>query len=753
MAGPAGLDINPTVTVGSGRGFVNEKPGDRLKNKQAAPKKENPQSVSSQQSGANPFSSSATKEDLYIQWQPNTLTSQQSWTYHLRLTMMSPKDKTKAGYSGIQTLNSENGIVVAETGVTGKFNITQLETTHIVNWTPKGRAAYALTATMTITEPLGVSLLDYIVRGERALGLKSRTETIYLLEISFEGNDDEDIDESDLPLNERSKAYGFSYAMVITDFTVAVDQGGAKYYLKLVEMGQMALRSSVQDLQGSIKISANTLGQFATEFTKILNEESKLETQHSAKFPDTFVIGFDETSEFMSQWVFSGLQVYSGAPKNKLSLEGGVLTSEFHKGSSIIDILSVAISATVEMQKLPTLSGGKAKDTGEDNETKPTDPQMWFKIVPKTIITNNYDGKRKVYQKTFEYKILLILDERIAQMTDAFYVDPTLQEQRVGQLAKFKLLTKKYLYMYTGQNTEVLHFDIKMNYIYWKMVATGGGMQSNPDTILSQDPSAEIGGGSGSGGTSKDFAGSSPEIAETSEVAKPAKVAGPMSYLQEDELNSSVVPPEFGKFLSVPQADKEPIKRTYLESFSVETDQEQENWYAPMVKSTNIPTDTLTGLTQVAGPSALRFGEVYADKTSGDFMTIELNIVGDPYWLGMSNINKQYTNIDATIAAHYDKGSNLFYFKLLMPQEHDETGDTVISDSFTISGLYCVTNVISSYVDGGFTQHLQAYRSLASNYNILKGLLDKNIVKQEKPAENQNNDAIQTDQLNESTIP
>ena len=694
----------------------------------------------------NPFSSNATKEDLYIQWQPNVLTTLQSWTYHLRLTMMSPKDKTKAGQSGIQTLNSENGIVVAETGVTSKFNITQLETTHIVNWTPKGRAAYALTATMTITEPLGVSLLDYIVRGEKALGLKSRTETIYLLEISFPENDDKQE-------NTNEKEYHFSYAMVITDFTVAVDQGGAKYYLKLVEMGQIALRSSVQDLHGSIKISANTLGQFTTEFSKILNEESKLETQHSAKFPDTFSIGFDKTdaSEQMSQWVFGGLQVYSGAPKHKLSLEGDILTSEFHKGSSIIDILSVAIAATVEMQQLPTIDGGKAKETGEDKETKQDSPHAWFKIVPEVIITNNYDTKRKVYQKTFIYKIKLIMDERLATLSDAFFTDPEKQKQRVGQLGKFKLLTKKYMYMYTGQNTEVLHFDIKLNYIYWRMVATGGGMQSNPDTILSQDPSAEISGSSGSGGASKDFAGSSPEIAETSDGAKPAKS---LTGTNGTGLNSSVMPPKFGEFLSVPQADEEPIKRTYLESFSAENDQEQENWYAPKIQATSLPTDTVAGTTQVAGATPLRFGEVYADKTSGDFMNIELNIVGDPYWLGMSNINKQYANIGTNLAAAYDHGSNLFYFKLLMPQEHDETGDTIITDSFTISGLYCVTHVISSYVDGGFTQHLQAYRSLASNYNLIKGQLDggKNVIVVEKP-DKQDNDATPSDQLNEDTKP
>jgi hypothetical protein len=135
--------------------------------------------------------------------------------------------------------------------------------------------------------------------------------------------------------------------------------------------------------------------------------------------------------------------------------------------------------------------------------------------------------------------------------------------------------------------------------------------------------------------------------------------------------------------------------------------------------------------------------------SSTDLVEIVLNIIGDPYWLGMSNINKQYQNVGQNIAAYYDSGSNLFYFKLLMPQEHDETGDTVISDSFTLSGIYGVREVISSYNNGGFTQHLYGYRSLASNYELLKEILDAKEEKEEKPAEPKIWSA--EDQLNDST--
>ena len=37
----------------------------------------------------------SSKEDIIIQWNHNVLTTKQSWTYNLRLTMLSSKDNLK----------------------------------------------------------------------------------------------------------------------------------------------------------------------------------------------------------------------------------------------------------------------------------------------------------------------------------------------------------------------------------------------------------------------------------------------------------------------------------------------------------------------------------------------------------------------------------------------------------------------------------------------------------------------------------
>tara|TARA_B110001454_G_scaffold177410_1_gene169883 strand:- start:2435 stop:4738 length:2304 start_codon:yes stop_codon:yes gene_type:complete len=741
--------------VRGGRGSVIEKPSERLKNKTGTKVKETAYNDHRPGMGGTvgatstnkpkPFSANPSRstEDVKIRWLQNELTARQSFTYHLRLTMLSPKDNKKIGYTAAQTLNSENGMIVAETGVTSKFNITDLETNHIVNWTPKARAAYGLSATMTIVEPLGVTLLDNIVRGAKELGIKNHINAAYLLEISFKESDDDESNTTDDKGNDRLP-YHFIYVMSITDFTIAVDQGGAKYYLKLVEIPQVALFSSVQTSKEATTIKANTLGQFTTEFTKILNERSKKEASTNSKFPDAYIIGFDEGSEKLSQWSFSAYSI--DAPKYSLDVSGdGILNSTFPIGHGIVDILSVAIGATKEMQELPTASGSTAKASGEDNERKDSDLRLWFRIVPDVQISNTWDGNRNVYKKTFIYKIKLAINEKVADISNAFQADKNGQRTRLKALIEEKLLAKKYMYMYTGQNTEVLHFDIKFNHTYWVVKARYDGVHSNPDTILSQTPGAEKIKNQPSNSPPGTKMGSSvQEVAKSPPSAKPAitTVAGPMDYLR---------PPESGKFLSNPTAKDSPNQTRYLEAFSTNEESDQgDNWFAAMKKPA-IVEKAGTGFVNVAGPGAYKFGAVYQDmNSSADLAEIELNIIGDPYWLGMSNINKQYANVGG-VAAFYDQGSNLFYFKLLMPQEHDETGDTVISDSFTISGLYGVREVISSYRDGGFTQHLYAYRSEASNYNLLKDTLDATKEKTEKPSKTKFQPA--EDQLNASTTP
>jgi len=745
--------------VSGGRGSVIEKPGDRLKSRLSTPIKENPQSGGWSPGVGNndndkPFSAnpSRSKEKLIIDWVENPLTNTQSFTYHLRLTMLSPKDNKKIGYTAAQTLNSENGIVVAETGVTSKFNITDLETTHVVNWTPLARAAYGLTATMTIVEPLGVTLLDNIVRGAKNLGIKNHTtDAVYLLEISFMQSDDAQVEEGKGGLD-----YHFIYVMAITDFTIAVDQGGAKYYLKLVEISQIALRDSVQNLKSALTIKANTLGQFTVALTKELNELSAKEAGTNSKFPDTYNITIDETSQKMSRWIFGGKLTSAGAPKYKLDPSGdGGLNSTFYTGNSIVDILSVAIAATKEMQELPTVSGSSAKSSGEDDERKDSDPRLWFRIVPEVRISGNYDSVRKVNQKNFIYKIKLEINEKVGDMSGGFSVNKPEQIARLREFAEHKLLTKKYMYMYTGQNTEILNFDIKLNNTYWIVKQRYDGMYSNPDTILSQSPNAEeIKEPSINPPPGTKMASPVQEVAESPASAKPAMAAGPHGYLQQDDLNSSVMAPESGQFLSDPTTKTEPGKFKYLESFSEEDEKEENNWFVPQRKPAVIESKT-KGFVNVAGPSAFKFGAVYADMaSSADLVEIQLNIIGDPYWLGMSNINKQYQNVGKNVAAHYDSGSNLFYFKLLMPQEHDETGDTVISDSFTLSGIYGVREVMSSYNNGGFTQHLYGYRSLASNYDLLKEILDateEEPKKKEKEKEGKESTFSASDNLNKKS--
>ena len=88
------------VTLGGGRGSVIEKSGERQKSRLGTPKKESSQSgatsgfrsTEGKDKSYSANSSTSSKEDIIIRWNHNVLTTKQSWTYNLRLTMLSSKD-------------------------------------------------------------------------------------------------------------------------------------------------------------------------------------------------------------------------------------------------------------------------------------------------------------------------------------------------------------------------------------------------------------------------------------------------------------------------------------------------------------------------------------------------------------------------------------------------------------------------------------------------------------------------------------
>ena len=100
---------------------------------------------------------------------PNAVDIYSSYTYNITFSMM----PMSFWHSGVLPLgNSNEKIIIAQTGVTTKFNIDNL-TINTVNdnygSTSTSALAYKTKATFEITEPLGSSLVSLLTRGYQQL--------------------------------------------------------------------------------------------------------------------------------------------------------------------------------------------------------------------------------------------------------------------------------------------------------------------------------------------------------------------------------------------------------------------------------------------------------------------------------------------------------------------------------------------------------------------------------------------------------
>ena len=120
------------------------------------------------------------------------------------------------------------------------------------------------------------------------------------------------------------------------------------------------------------------------------------------------------------------------------------------------------------------------------------------------------------------------------------------------------------------------------------------------------------------------------------------------------------------------------------------------------------------------------FGNMAAnmyDKTY--FLNVKLEIRGDPWWMGMSNLElNSYLKIPGSISganaktvtdngfANYVQGENSFLLTFRTGTNYDEDTGLMIENegSQYYSGIYCVQYVENKFENGSFTQVLSAYK-------------------------------------------
>ena len=688
------------------------------------------------------------------------------YNYFLRLTMVKPEDAKEKDFS--------KGIIITETGSTARYVIDTVEITHTVSWSSALRSAFGLRGTISITEPGGVSLYDAILRSAHSLNIKNHLEATYLLDVHFIAESNPELSTGGL-----KRAFAYTWPIKITNITSNIQPGGATYSCEFIELGQQALNSTASRIKDVLTIDKiSTFGEFIDGFEEALNNACELEKKLSVLVPDSYEFIYPEE---WKNWKFENKDDPDRQdPFARSTSDSTKLTLTINRGAFIPDVLGQALGATTTFQKVLS----DQSSSGEQSDRNKTDQQdlrtiKKFYRVQTDVEYGEFDVFRQDYSKKYFYKIISYLEPKLdasqARVTIPHIGDKSQNSARLDKYKKSGLLKKVYAYTNTGLNTNVLNFDLNLNNAYFAIQPIYGGatLTDLPGYKFSaekfhkeEELREEI----------KQLTSEIEAIEGKQKSGNPASTG--TSATKEDkinkrnskfnELSSSIsTGPQQMSAPATPNKDRVTGLR-YAEMFQEDQNYLQEINYYP-VKYLAQPTENPH---EVDGfPGSRHRGRVIFNTTLinlsqlSELANIDLHITGDPYWFGAGNsINDKATPEERILSADYELGSNMFFLLMNFPttsltgmdmnssattptessgplpdmgteskepataENNVMVPEPWIKESNALEAIYCVTQVISNFSSGQFTQHLYGYRDNSINVRLIEEQVKQGVV-------------------------
>lgn len=655
---------------------------------------------------------------------PNPLNVFDTYTYNLSISMIRPSDS--ASYE--QNKSRGTAIPIMNNVSNSRYNISSLEFISRTGFHP-GRNQLQGMFNLTVYEQNGVTLLSKIKESAAALGIPNHTQAHYILEITFNGRDP----------NGSARTYQdvFTYALLFTKFTFKVDEGGTVYQIEAYESTSAGYQYINNVIQETTTIEATTVGEFVQEFSRVYNlaQQREVEMNPNVVYPDEYNFEFVDAAQDWLQWEFEELS----NPIESTSInivDGNRLQIMLHNGSQLTDVIHNVLSLTREYKQIPMSSGGFYRDAGPDQPSTATLDSFptFFKAIPE-IKYGPYDPLRQDFSKVITFNIKPHITADLIVDAESYYrgiTDPSVQSSRVQSLIGEGLMQKRYDYLYTGTNTEVLGLDLKFDMIYYQTTALANGQQGDPNIVsprAGQDGSATI-------SRIRTIATELSSLRQD-EITLP----GQLDRVQQETTRLSDSITGFAGDTGLTRTLDQLVGQgqelaTQLSNIPNQINQLQQELTAELslfeqessgrIEGIAYPVrfeaDVINGADHGGGESNLdggtfQFGAVRSSlENPADLLRIELTIRGDPYWLGKPKTVASTSGLQA-----YDYtlgGSHIFVYANLPVADENSAGLRPPRPDYQVTAVYRVLNIISRFQDGQFVQYLDAAIDAATNAPI-----------------------------------
>lgn len=560
-------------------------------------------------------------------------------TYHIKLYAAKFQNKT------LDSVKPDSDArIIAESGVTA-IGIEDLEFETFWGFQAGTYTSFATTFTFTLKEPLGATMLDQIKVLADELGIENFIKMPFFLEIGFRGRNRETGDTISPNLMPVKR-----FAIHIIDMKLEVDKGGTIYTCKAVRAHDYAHSIIIGTTNQTIVLDVVDLQDAITKLQDNLNG-----TDAKGK-EKTGVKGQGKNDQFRDKWTINidpeiaAKGAFVDNPEKQKS-SGNNPYLEWDNTKTAIHI--PAKSEMGNVIDLLMLNTRWLKDSIKDNE------KTKIHKIKSTVKIIGYDHIRNDYVRDITLDIVPVLNRPAVHEAKASE-ETALPSDFIGELQGGNgTVAKSYNYIFTGKNYHVINFEFKLNLAWFTMLPRKSGSANydiyNPG-LLCEAPNERVQ-GTWFGWMDSITEGNDPSILPPISVDP---VSGKSIYADRTKGSASGVWPQ--SFCEAP------------------VDQEG----STMVESSR---DTETSYT------ASLFRN-YIEESRGEFILIDVEVRGDPFWLTASNTEKLY-----------------FIFSTGMPQEVDmNTGQIPLPSETLITGLFQIRTVKHSFSNGKFIQILNGVR-------------------------------------------
>ena len=386
----------------------------------------------------------------------NELDTFDNTTYNIKLYMI-PESDFRAG-----KVDSDSKIIIAESGVTSRVSIDDLEIKSYISPSRTVKNQESVRFDFTLREYYGAELLDQIFVGSQQLGIKNYYKAPYFLELTFAGRDP-DTSSPDI----KAETLRWVWPISIRAIETEVDASGSLYNVESYVYTSLAQTDEAGNIPKAMTAQGKTVAEALTDLTDQLNSTAKEQAVTNVTLPDVYSITIDPKIGDLN--LIDDKNTEANAKTAPMDTdERTVREISLDKNISITEAINRIVSVAPAYQTLSKKTGTPSdQEVAEKEDTK-----VMHRIFTKADIID-FDIGRGDYARTYTYDVLPFE----ASLPQVSVSESSADGKKVYNNLKNKgLLRKRYDYLYTGVNDQVLNFDLKFNFGWYVNMPSQGGL-------------------------------------------------------------------------------------------------------------------------------------------------------------------------------------------------------------------------------------------------------------------------------------